>query len=83
MSSKPHSSIIRGRKCVLGMIWVTDMRIRPRIAPNIEERRTMLAEPNSQPWRRFIRFSLRGLIVFVLVIGIAIGWLVSERRNSA
>jgi hypothetical protein len=33
-------------------------------------------EPASGPWRRFLRFSVRGLIVLVLVIGAAIGWLV-------
>ena len=40
----------------------------------------MSAEPNSQPWRRFIRFSLRGLIVFVLVIGAATAWVVRSAR---
>jgi len=36
----------------------------------------MLAEPASRPWRRYLRFSVRGLIVLVLVIGGWLGWLV-------
>ena len=31
------------------------------------------AKPASRPWRRFLRFSVRGLIVVVLVIGIGLG----------
>ena len=38
------------------------------------------AEPVSTPWRRFLRFSLRGLIVVVLVIGVWFGWLVRGAR---
>jgi hypothetical protein len=34
------------------------------------------SEPISRPWRRFLRFSVRGLIVLVLVIGAGLGWLV-------
>jgi Leucine-rich repeat (LRR) protein len=30
----------------------------------------------SRPWRRFLRFSVRGLIVLVLVIGVGLGWIV-------
>ena len=30
----------------------------------------------SRPWRRYLRFSVRGLIVFVLVIGVGLGWIV-------
>ena len=33
---------------------------------------TTLTKPVSRPWRRFLRFSVRGLIVRVLVIGVAI-----------
>jgi hypothetical protein len=40
----------------------------------------MSAERVLRFWRRFIRFSLRGLIVFVVVIGIAIGWVVRGAR---
>ncbi len=34
----------------------------------------MPAKPVSHPWRRFLRFSVRGLIVFVLVVGAVLGW---------
>ena len=37
---------------------------------------TTMAEPVSRPWRRFPRFSVRGMIVMVLVIGVGLGWLV-------
>lgn len=36
----------------------------------------MRAGPVSRPWRRYLRFSVRGLIVFVLVIGVGLGWIV-------
>ena len=38
------------------------------------------AKPVSRPWRRFLRFSVRGLIVLVLVIGGWLGWLVRSAR---
>ena len=34
----------------------------------------------SRPWRRSLRFSVRGMIVVVLVIGIWLGWLVRGAR---
>ena len=34
------------------------------------------AKPVSRPWRRFLRISLRGMIVVVLVVGGWLGWLV-------
>jgi internalin A len=34
------------------------------------------AKPVSHPWRRFLRFSMRGMIVVVLVMGGGLGWLV-------
>jgi internalin A len=40
----------------------------------------MSAGPVSRPWRRFLRFSVRGLIVLVLVIGVWLGWLVRSAR---
>ncbi len=40
----------------------------------------MPAEPVSRPWRRFLRLSVRGLIVLVLVIGAWLGWLVRSAR---
>ena len=36
----------------------------------------MPADHVSRPWRRFLRVSVRGLIVLVLVIGGGLGWLV-------
>jgi hypothetical protein len=38
----------------------------------------MPAGPASHPWRRHLRFSVRGLIVIVLVIGTGLGWIVRE-----
>jgi hypothetical protein len=38
----------------------------------------MRAGPVSRPWRRFLRFSVRGLIVIVLVIGVGLGWVVRQ-----
>ena len=38
------------------------------------------AKPISRPWRRFLRFSVRGLIVLVLVIGGWLGWIVRSAR---
>ena len=35
-------------------------------------------DPVSHPWRRFLRFSVRGLIVVVLVIGAGLGWIVRQ-----
>ena len=40
----------------------------------------MPADPVSRPWRRFLRFSVRGLIVLVLVIGGGLGWIVRSAR---
>ena len=40
----------------------------------------MPTEPVSLSWRRFLRFSLRGLIVLVLVIGVWVGWIVRSAR---
>ncbi len=39
-------------------------------------------EPIPRPRRRFLRFSIRGLIVLVLVIGGALGWLVRSARDQ-
>ena len=38
------------------------------------------AKPVSRPWRRFLRFSVRGMIVLVLVIGGWLGWIVRSAR---
>jgi internalin A len=37
---------------------------------------TVLAEPVACRWRRYLRLSLRALIVLVLLIDVALGWLV-------
>jgi internalin A len=41
---------------------------------------TVPGGPVSRPWRRSLRFSVRGLIVIVLVIGAGLGWLVRSAR---
>lgn len=38
------------------------------------------AKPVARPWQRFLRPSVRGLIVLVLVIGAGLGWLVRSAR---
>ncbi len=38
------------------------------------------ANPVSRPWRRFLRFSVRGMIVVALVIGAGLGWLIRGVR---
>ena len=40
----------------------------------------MTAEPVSRTWRRYARFSVRGLIVLVLLIGGGLGWIVRCAR---
>jgi internalin A len=40
----------------------------------------MPAVPVPRPWRKFLRFSVRGLIVVVLLIGVWLGWLVRSAR---
>ena len=40
----------------------------------------MPAEPQSHPWRRYLRFSVRGLLVLVVVVGGGLGWIVREAR---
>jgi hypothetical protein len=41
----------------------------------------MPAGPVSRPWRRFLRFSVRALIVLVLVVGAGLGWVVRSART--
>jgi hypothetical protein len=38
----------------------------------------MPAEPGLHPWRKYLRFSVRGLIVLVLAMGTGLGWIVRE-----
>ncbi len=40
----------------------------------------MSSGPVSRPWQRFLRFSVRGLIVLVLVIGAGLGWIVRSAQ---
>jgi len=42
----------------------------------------MPAGPVLRPWRRYLRFSVRGLIVLVLVIGVGLGWMVRVVRTA-
>ena len=39
---------------------------------------TSQPDPLLRPWRRFLRLSVRGLIVLVLVIGAGLGWIVHQ-----
>ena len=41
---------------------------------------TNQAKPASRPWRRFLRFSVRGMIVLVLIVGAWLGWIVRSAR---
>jgi hypothetical protein len=38
----------------------------------------MPAGPAPHSWRRYLRFSVRGLIVFVVVVGAGLGWIVHQ-----
>lgn len=38
--------------------------------------------PVARPWQRFLRFSVRGLFVLVLVIGSWLGWIVQSARTQ-
>jgi hypothetical protein len=38
----------------------------------------MRAGPDSPSWRRFLRFSVRGLVVLVIVVGSGMGWIVHQ-----
>src|SRR5690242_20006223 len=38
------------------------------------------AKPVSRPWRRFLRLSVRGIIVVVLLVGAWLGWIVRSAR---
>ena len=40
----------------------------------------MPSVPVSRPWKRFLRFNVRGLIVLVLVLGAGLGWMVRSAR---
>ena len=40
------------------------------------------AKPVSRPWRRFLRFSVRGLVVLVLLIGVLMGWMARVVRTA-
>ena len=38
----------------------------------------MQAERVPHPWRRILRFSVQGLILFVIVFGAGLGWIVRQ-----
>jgi hypothetical protein len=38
------------------------------------------AKPSRRPWWSFLRFSVRGMVVLVLVIGGWLGWMVRSAR---
>ncbi len=40
------------------------------------------ARSTTRPWRTFLRFSVRGMIVLVLVIGAGLGWVVRVVRTA-
>ena len=40
----------------------------------------MTVEPGAGPGRKYLRFSVRGLIVIVLVVGGCLGWIVRSAR---
>ena len=42
----------------------------------------MSDSPGYRPWRRFLRFSIGGLIVGVLLAGAGLGWLVRADRTE-
>jgi internalin A len=52
----------------------------PLDGPQSPRLATMPAGPFLLPWRRYLRFSVRGLIVLVLVIGLGMGWIVRSAR---
>jgi Leucine-rich repeat (LRR) protein len=41
---------------------------------------TELVRPVAYPWRRYVRFSVRGLMVLTLLIGVWMGWIVRSAR---
>jgi hypothetical protein len=38
----------------------------------------MPAYPTASCWRRYLRFSVRGLIAVVLLFGVGLGWIVRQ-----
>jgi hypothetical protein len=58
----------------------TDLREDTSIPRSHEPSMTDQSKLVSRPWRRFLRFSVRGLIVLVLVIGGWLGWIVRSAR---
>jgi hypothetical protein len=58
----------------------TDPSEEPSFLRDQEGSMTEQARLVSCPWRRYVRFSVRGLIVVVLVIGAWLGWIVRGAR---
>ena len=52
--------------------------VSPPVGPQSQRVATIPASPVSRRWRRYLRFSVRGLIVLVLVIGAGLGWTVRQ-----
>ena len=40
------------------------------------------ADPDASPWRRYLRFSMRRMIVLVLLTGVCLGWVVRAVRTA-
>jgi len=43
---------------------------------------TVKPKPLSRPWWNYLRFSIRGLIVLVLLIGLGLGWMVRSAHTQ-
>ena len=50
----------------------------PDLTVGVEE---MPGQPPPSPWRHRLRFSVRGLILLVLILGVAMGWIAHFARN--
>jgi len=74
----------------LGYFWLRRKRALQTLKPATiatpephgsgEKVAAMSAVPVSRPWRRFLRFSVRGMIVVVLLVGGCLGWIVRSAR---
>ena len=55
----------------------------PPQGPHSQRAASMSAGRVARPWRRYLRLSVRGLIVLVLVIGGGLGWMVRQVAHPA
>ena len=46
------------------------------MGPQFRRESVIPARPLPRPWRGYLRFSVRGLVLLVLVIGVGLGWIV-------